>query len=1305
VTEPVRSSPLRAAVYHRLHWLWPLLFRPAARRVWRLLGWTILVVWLLLALTVVVLRYAILPRVGEYKAEIEEAASRVVGQQVGIGHIAASWQGLNPNLILDDVRLLDADGEPTFTLSRVEGTLSWQSLWRWRPVLALLAFERPMLQIRRDDGGRITVAGISPAASGDSGFADWVLAQKRIRIRNATIVWDDQLRAAPPLILEDLQFELDNHGRKHSFGLSAAPPPALADRLDVRGEITGALGEAFKALAGKVFIQLDYADLAGWHAWVDYPVDLPQGRGALRVWGDFAQGGGTVTADLALEDVRLRLQPALPELALKNLRGRLEGRYQAGAWSVHGQKLELLTKQGLRVAPTDFLVEWRQEPGSGLIDGKASASLLDLGALAALAEHLPLDEHSRQLLLRHRPQGQVTALRASWGIKDWGGENETLQRYALNAAFSGLGLAPSGDFPGGGGLDGRVDLNEQGGDLTLDSRRATLSLPAVFPEPDMAFDSLHANARWTIAGDQIDVRLPRLEFANPDAAGEAHGSYHFSGEGPGVIDLQGVLTRADGRAVWRYLPSVIDADARAWVRRGITAGRVADGQFVLKGNLADFPFRDGKSGQFSVTARVAGARIDYADGWPLIDGVDADMAFGVGMRIAASSGRILGARLSDVTATMADFESADGLLRVRGGVTGPTGEFLNFIERSPLAADIDRFTEGMKARGNGRLDLELDLPLHNIDATRVRGRYRFQNNELELLAGLPPLTQVGGQLDFTETTINAPEITGRVFGGPFRVQVHNAGDKVAVEASGNAAIAEVSRHFAWPLVDRLSGNTAWRADVGVRKHRAEVVIQSDLIGITSPLPPPLNKTAATPLPLRVELAPLDGEREQYRISLGALGRATLIYRNGALERGVLAVGEADARLPDRGAGLVVRIASPRLDVDAWREILPPGGGGNAGAGDLALAQVVVTTPLLRLMGNDYRRVNLNLRPADGGWRASIEADEASGDLLWRDGGAGGAGSVEGRLRRLLVRPAATDDGSAAASRIDNLPDMNLVVDDLRIGEMALGRLDLRASNARNAWRMERLDVQNPDGKLTGKGVWTNAGNRRQTQLEFDLNANDVGKLLNRLGAADTMRRGTASLSGTLQWNGPPTSLDYPSLSGQMRVRAERGQFNQISPGVGRLLGLISLQALPRRLTLDFRDIFSDGLAFDSIVGDLAIDQGVMRTVGPLRINGPAAQIEIEGKADLGQETQDLRVVVRPEVGGLAAVGVAAAINPVVGAGVLLANTVLRRPLNRLISYRYHITGSWSDPQVNQAESGEEPANSANSANSRPGASP
>ena len=1273
MTSPDQRQEVRAAVYHRLHWLWPVLFRPAVRRGLRLLGWSLFGLWLAFAVLLLVLRYAVLPHVGDYQLEIERMATSAVGQPVHIGRIEARWQGLNPDLVLDDVQIADRQGVPAFTLARVESVLSWQTLWRLSPTLALLAFDGPVLQVRRETNGKISIAGLETGDESDPAFANWVLEQKQIRVRNATIVWDDRLRNAPPLVLEDLQLGLDNHGRRHRFGLSAVPPASLASRIELRGEIRGDVGEVLENLSGKLFVELDYADLAGWRSWVDYPISLPQGRGALRLWGEMQDGAGKLVTDFALEDVRIRLGRNVSELDLASMRGRLEGAYKPGQWSVLGQRVELLTRDGIRVAPTDFQAGWRQDPESGLFSGTASATFLDLGVLARLAAYVPLDARSRSQLQTHRPQGRITELRASWELN-----GDALQRYALKAGFSGLGLEAGGYFPGASGLSGKVDLNEKSGDLTLDSATSSLSLPAVFPEPDIALDTLKAKVSWRV-NEATDIRLEKLEFAGPDAAGSAHGTYRYSGQGPGEIDLQASVDRADGKAVWRYMPHAVNADARAWLRRGIVGGRGYDGKLVLQGNLKDFPFRDGKSGKFLVTAKATEARVDYAPGWPVIDNISADMSFGIGMKINASQGGILGAKLAGVTVDIPDFESHEEMLLVRGVAQGPTGEFLRFIDQSPVAEQIDRFTDGMKAVGNGRLDLELDIPLRHALDTHLRGTYHFQNNQLQPIPELPPLTQVNGRLLLTENTIVAPDITGRVFGGPFKVQVKSLADKVGVQASGTANIADVSQHFALPLTNQLTGKAGWKADINIRKRNADVVVDSDLLGVTSPLPEPFNKSATSPLALHVERTAADATREQWRVSLGKVAQGLFIRRQGTLERGVLTVGDGELRLPDKG--LAVRVALPQIDADAWRNYLPEGGATDAGASggsSMPLNVVSLKTARLHLMGRDYNQLETQLRPRDGGWQIGVNTREAVGDIFWR---SAGEGWVEGNFKRLNIKPAA-EAGEGASNLLNSLPGMSLVVEDFQMGDKPLGKLELKARNDKGAWHLDLLSLQNPDGGLKGKAIWNNVG-RQQTHLDFELNARDLGKLLERLGYVDTVRRGSAKLSGELQWNGPLTDIHYPSLTGQMTVNAEKGQFNKLEPGVGKLLGLISLQSLPRRLTLDFRDIFSDGLAFDSINSVLSVKKGIMRTVEPLRIKGPAAQIEMQGETDLKAETQDLQVIVRPEIGNAAVVGVAL-VNPVVGAAALLANTMLPNPLNRLFSYRYHVTGSWSDPKVDKA---------------------
>ena len=132
--------------------------------------------------------------------------------------------------------------------------------------------------------------------------------------------------------------------------------------------------------------------------------------------------------------------------------------------------------------------------------------------------------------------------------------------------------------------------------------------------------------------------------------------------------------------------------------------------------------------------------------------------------------------------------------------------------------------------------------------------------------------------------------------------------------------------------------------------------------------------------------------------------------------------------------------------------------------------------------------------------------------------------------------------------------------------------------------------------------------------------------------------------------------------------------------MAKLLSVLSLQALPRRFALDFRDLFSQGFAFDFVRGDVGIERGVA-TTNNLQMKGVNAAVLMEGRADIGQETQDLHVVVVPEINALTASLVATAINPVIGLGSFLAQVFLRGPLIAAATQEYSIRGTWSDPEV------------------------
>jgi uncharacterized protein YhdP len=362
--------------------------------------------------------------------------------------------------------------------------------------------------------------------------------------------------------------------------------------------------------------------------------------------------------------------------------------------------------------------------------------------------------------------------------------------------------------------------------------------------------------------------------------------------------------------------------------------------------------------------------------------------------------------------------------------------------------------------------------------------------------------------------------------------------------------------------------------------------------------------------------------------------------------------------------------------------------------------IELKTPELLLWGRRLSSVSAELQrhpgPAEPAWRARLQSDQAQGSIEYRDARPGqDSGRVRARLARLVLPPAEADPVAGLLDEApSSVPALDIEVDAFELRGRALGRLVVQASNraasvaadGRAAWLLDNLQLRNGDGRLQARGLWQPGagGGGRRVQLDFKLDIDDGGNLLERLGFGRVVRGSQGTLAGQIGWEGSPLSLHLPSLAGGFKLQMGNGQFLKADAGAARLLGVLSLQALPRRLVLDFRDLFQEGFAFDDVSADLRLVRGVAST-NNLRMRGLQAAVLIEGSADIARETQDLHAVVLPELNTASASLAYAVINPAVGLGTLLGQWLLREPLRQASAREFRITGSWTDPQVSRIE--------------------
>jgi uncharacterized protein YhdP len=411
-----------------------------------------------------------------------------------------------------------------------------------------------------------------------------------------------------------------------------------------------------------------------------------------------------------------------------------------------------------------------------------------------------------------------------------------------------------------------------------------------------------------------------------------------------------------------------------------------------------------------------------------------------------------------------------------------------------------------------------------------------------------------------------------------------------------------------------------------------------------------------------------------------------------VERGEVSIG-APGALPQ--SGLLINLALARLDLDRWLPLLEStadeasGGVASAIVPDLLAARIGE----LSVSGKTLQNVVLGAtRSSDGGWSANIDADQTSGSLHWAPGSRSAPGRLTARLARLAIPETAREPvAEVLDAPARELPELDVVAEDFVLGSSRLGRLELDAQNSGSgratSWQVKHLLIENPDGRISATGQWQREPGSpgRHMSLAMALDITNGGNLLARFGLVGAMKNGSGKLTGNLSWLGSPFSIDYPSLSGDLNLSLDKGQFLKADPGVGRLLGVLSLQALPRRISLDFRDIFSQGFAFDTIRASAQVSKGVL-TTHDFKMAGVDASVLIEGQTDLQAESQNLRVLVLPEINAASAsVVYALMVNPAIGIGTFLAQWVLRHPLSKIFSYEYDVTGSWAEPQVKRHE--------------------
>ncbi|NHA15169.1 YhdP family protein [Thioalkalivibrio sp. XN279] len=1274
------------------------------RKLWRILGATVAVLVILAAVLLGVLRL-LLVQVPEYRADVEARAEALLGFPVAIGAIDARLGFSGPEFRFERIRVLTRDGARTLFLAE-HGAIQFDpwSLLRGRPSPELVGLTGVSLRVERAAEGRWQLYSegepLLPDSAGAEGRGPLPrldhLPAGQLQLSEVTLEFEDLQRGTGPWTLFLEEFDLDLQPGRVALAASGRLPGELGNALDLSLAVT-AQDERGWPRDWEGGVSATALDLAVLAAALGPDGEWPQ-AGIVDVSISAAVAGGVperVAGDLRARQLQLPVAqslaagaPGVAAPAYGQLGSSFEWTRSPGGWTLVLGELEV-GREGRR---------WRS-PSATLALGNDggirrllwSADRLQLEDLLPAARWLP--EAWRDPVLALAPAGQLEGLE---GRAAWPAGGGRLQELGVEARFAALEVAPFGRWPGVSNLSGMIAGDLDGGSGEISSQASRLELPQMFRAP-LALDRLQAAFEWRREPGALLLRLPQLEAGNADAVVSGRALLKLpEGDASPELDMNAVARQVSMAAAPGYLPvGVMPERVVAWLDRALQGGRVPEARFELRGPTRAFPFRD-ETGVFRVDFDWEDGVLDFSPGWPAATALAAAVRFeNEGLYAEVARGELAGVQAGPVEVAIPDL--ARGELRVQGRAAGSLAAMREFV----LAADLLERTIGPGLApaqiqgGSAEAQVDLELPLRALAQSRARVELDVRDGAIAYGFLGAPLEEINARLSIDNARVTAESVSATLAGAAVSAAVSVQPDgAVRVDGSGRMTDARLARVLRLPLERWLAGESPWQGHIvfpapGTDEPlRMEVV--SGLEGMVVGLPQPFRKASAGQRRLRVQAEFADPAYYDAVLEWDEALRAKVrVERTGPEPRLGVVPGGVDNTVP----GVVLSGAVAELDLGGWfgldwPEQVDGDGLGQAIAGGRLLIGRLVTP------WAEFEDLLLEATHEESHWRLAVDAERAAGQLRFPHA-LYGDDPVIVRLDRLwLASPAREEATSGSKDTTPEgiapslVPGLDLQVDDLRWGNIRAGSVSGLVLHEGDGFELVGLEGMGDGFLLKAQGRSRLSDAVDASSLALELESEDVGQALEFLGFKRSMDARSGRFEASVEWQGGLRRDWLGAIEGTARIDIRDGALVGVEPGAGRVFGLLSIQALPRRLALDFKDVFGAGTAFDRITGDFSIEGGDAYTEN-LVMRGPAADMGVVGRTGLVARDYDQTAVIAADLGRTLPVAGTVVGGPVVGAALFILSEMLRKPFEAQLTYR--ITGPWEDPVIERLGAAQAPS--------------
>ncbi len=1220
-----------------------------------------------------------------YKAEIVAGVEQALGRPVALDHIDLRWRGMGPEVVVNRLRLLNHDGtDSALEIEQASARFRFADLWQEESVLRpeSIAIDGLALTLIRDPDGRLRVQNFD----GDGGSFDsqqllrWLFQKGQIEVTNVHIDWLDKQR--PSVLAANPQFfinsaELAGTGKKQRLQAIIELPTELGKQLQLD---VVASGDPQNWSANFTLNAADVKITAFPQQWLRSGGQVVNGRLDAELWGTVENGRVTdVNGDWLVQGAEWQSANASPLKSWPELKGKAEWRDDGVAWRLALNNLE---NDGDDFGSIRFELNREAVPQQLYF----SADELPIRELASAIVLLPnVDQRIINWLNNAQPQGTGYDFVAKLGL-----DGNTIVGGSAQIRVSDLKWLADAPVPGVNGVNGMLRWDGIAATLTLGEDIADNSLvvdaPWLFREPLIAQQALAA-ITLRADGDALAVQLNDIVLNNADVGLRGKARLRFAPAQAVDLWLDMGIDYADMLAVQRYLPvGVLERRPQIirWLENAFKAGEVTSGSVSFDGPLVPGAVASG-IGNFRADLNLANAQLQFQPQWPLVENINASVSFrDASIVVDASRASLLNLDLTQLQASIPDLNKASVILS--GNFDSSVDEALEFLRETPLKKRFGQILAGFRTDGRavGRIE-QFDLPLKPPFVPTLSGYLDITDGKLRGPGWRETISNISGRLSFTDKTLRGSKLRGEAIGLVVRGSMATKGKGVVFDLGGSIKADWVQARLGLPepLID---GQLRWDGDLQLGNGAPRWSFSSDTRGMALNVPAPLGKTAGEARRLVIHSDEFDSRQLvvalEYEQWLQTRMRWLQADNSWLFDAAVVRLGGQAPQLRNDMNGIYVNGSLANVDAAPWVEMFTGEGGvykSSKPNSPLKVKELNLYFNQLRYRDAYLRQQSVNWMPTGDGWRLQLGGADINGSVQWFN-----ERLLAVNLKSLRIRPPAGSgkkpSGKLPESPPQSLPTVQFACDDCWYGDIGLGAVSFIAQQSADGVAVSELNIASPTLQVTGSASWERSAYGPRTLLRTTASTQSLLALLAQFSIVDSLDAKNTTFRSNLSWPGGPGDFSLARLSGDAAMELDEGRIYKVDSDAAKVIGLLSLDMLPQRLSMNFDDVVKPGFAFDSIEGNFVLNDGNAVTDN-LVIDGPSAKITVTGRTGLRDRDYDQKIKVNPKLGGGVTIAGALLGGTGVGAVLLLGQELLDRPFDAVTGLKYNVTGSWDNPQI------------------------